>query len=273
MILGSTPPSVTVRQYIDGRYGQIHCRVARPGVGSSNRPIVAFHLTPYSGAIYETVLPLLGRDRFVVAPDTPGFGLSDPPAPYPEIADYAAAMGDVIDALGLSDVDLLGYHTGSVIGVELARQRPMQVHRLTLISAPLFTREELAKRMASWVSNSTPVGNGDLDNWLRTAIHWSMPSRTPEMILRVLADRLRHPAISWWGYRAVYRYPLAERLRVNGHELLLLNPQDDLCEYTLRAESLGNPLIEMRELEGWSHGFLDLCSEAFCELVLEYFDR
>ena len=46
------------------------------------------------------------------------------PAP-PEILDYAQAMGDLIDALGFSGpVDLMGYHTGSKIAVELALLRP-----------------------------------------------------------------------------------------------------------------------------------------------------
>jgi len=125
------------RAYAEGRYGQVHYRIARP-VAPATRPLVCFHLSPVSGVVYERFLASMGQDRVCVAPDTPGYGQSDPPPGPPSIADLAAALGGLIDSLGLGEVDLMGYHTGSKIAVELALQRPAQVRHLVLIAAPVY---------------------------------------------------------------------------------------------------------------------------------------
>ena len=63
----------------------------------------------------------IGRDRFVVAPDTPGFGMSDPPPGPREIGDFADVMHDFIAEIGLGMVDVMGYHTGSLTGAAAAQ--------------------------------------------------------------------------------------------------------------------------------------------------------
>lgn len=79
-------------------------------------PLILFHMSPYSGVIYENLMADLGRDRVVIAVDTPGFGNSDAPLVPPTIQQYAAAMGDLLDGLKLRGVDVMGYHTGSKLG-------------------------------------------------------------------------------------------------------------------------------------------------------------
>ena len=101
------------RAYVDGRYGQTDHRFSEPPERSGKRPLLLFHMSPYSSLIYENFVLEMGKDRLTIAIDTPGFGASDAPPPLPEIADYAAAMGDVMGRLDLRDVDLMGYHTGS----------------------------------------------------------------------------------------------------------------------------------------------------------------
>jgi pimeloyl-ACP methyl ester carboxylesterase len=106
------------RGYVRCRFGQLHVR--RAGRRSARPPLLMFHQVPNSGQIFEPVLPLLSADRLVLAPDTPGYGMSDP-APDPQtIGAYADAMGDAIAALKLGRVDLVGYHTGAAIAAELA---------------------------------------------------------------------------------------------------------------------------------------------------------
>ena len=98
--------TVPVRKgYGVGRFGQIHYRISQPALAAGHTPLLCFHMSPNSGRIYETFLKHMGADRFVVAPDTPGFGDSDAPATQPDIADYAAAMGDLMDALGFAAVE------------------------------------------------------------------------------------------------------------------------------------------------------------------------
>ena len=157
MAFWRTPPGVR-RAYADGRFGQIHYRIAKPATATDRTPLVCFHLSPNSGRVYGLWLAEMGKDRISVAPDTPGFGESDPPPTPPEIADYAAAMGELIDHLGFDQVDVMGYHTGSRTCVEIAQQRPKQVRRIILVSAPTYSDEELAtqyKTMGTPASDET----------------------------------------------------------------------------------------------------------------------
>ena len=111
------------RDYATGRFGQMHYRYARPATPTGKRPLLMFHMSPYSSFIYEIFAGEMGRDRLAIAIDTPGFGASDPTPAAPEIGDYAGAMEELLDALDLAEVDVMGYHTGSKIAVELARMR------------------------------------------------------------------------------------------------------------------------------------------------------
>ena len=107
-----------VRQYLGSRFGQLHLRIARPSSASSRRPVVCFHLSPVSGAIYENLLAELGHDRVALAPDTPGYGASDGPAQPPSIEDYAATMGEMLAALqqALQDHGLAVSDRGNLSG-------------------------------------------------------------------------------------------------------------------------------------------------------------
>ena len=104
---------------------------------------MCFHLSPKSGRVYDTFLAEMGRDRFCLAPDTPGLGASDGPPRPPDISDYARCFAALLDVVGVESVDLMGYHTGSKIAVELALQKPERVRHLVLISSPIYPGAEL----------------------------------------------------------------------------------------------------------------------------------
>ena len=93
---------------------------------------MCFHASPLSGQSYEHFLEIIGQDRLAIAPDTPGYGMSDAPDQPINISDYAAAMVHLLDKLGITETDLMGYATGSFIAAELARQRPDMVRRILL---------------------------------------------------------------------------------------------------------------------------------------------
>ncbi|MCS7001854.1 MAG: alpha/beta hydrolase, partial [Dehalococcoidia bacterium] len=92
--------TVVRRAYIDNVYGQLHYRYAFPERPTA-RPLICFHLSPGSGRMYAPLLAAMAIDRVALAPDTPGFGESDPPPAPPTIADYAHAMDVFLDSLGL----------------------------------------------------------------------------------------------------------------------------------------------------------------------------
>ena len=259
------------RHYIDGRFGQMHFYLAEFKVEERPMPLICFHMSPYSGMVYEPLLAVIGASRPAIAVDTPGFGNSSPPDHPPTIADYSRAMGDFIDTLDFPQVDVMGYHTGSLIAVELARQRPTLVHRIVMVSAPIWTEEERAAASPLTEPRVISEDGADLERMWQQAVHWSMEGRTPEMIGRIFPERLVNPEIIHWGHVAARKYPLQEKLPQLQQPILVLNPEDDLCQQTRRAaDHLQHPESRVHELPGWSHGFLDLKPEEAADIILGF---
>ena len=257
------------RGYSRGRFGQIHYRIAKPQGEPGQAPLLCLHSSPNSGRIYETFLRSIGTDRTAVAADTPGYGDSDPPPEAPTISDYATAMGDLIDAMAFESVDVIGYHTGSLTSVELALQRPEQVRRVIMISAPVFTEEELEANRAEFAPVQLTKDGSHLEKAWSSHVYWAMPGWTLDHVATQFPDALRRPAISWWGFNAAFSYPLAEKLPQVRQPLLVLNPEDDLHAQTQRAKTLlANGRIH--DLPAWGHGFLDIHTEQAAGLVRDF---
>ena len=98
--------------------GERRVMVRRAGSGP---PVVLLHESPRSSAAFIPMIEALAERFTVIAPDTPGYGGSDPLDLHrPQIADYADALKEVMDALGLERAALFGRHTGAAIAIEFA---------------------------------------------------------------------------------------------------------------------------------------------------------
>jgi pimeloyl-ACP methyl ester carboxylesterase len=228
------------RGYFESRYGQLHVHNAIPPGGGfeEGTSLLCLHKSPLSGRMFERFLALAGRDRSVYAPDLPGFGDSDPPPSRPAIVDYAAAIGDFLDTMRFRQIDVLGYHTSSLIAAELAITRPKQVRRLVLVSVPLLTEAERDS-----LRRVPPAVPGALDGahlageWQRVADGYG--SGAPlELVTDAFVEKLRngpHPA--WLGHAAM-QYAVRERLSLITQQVLMMRPKDDLWDATLRAREV-----------------------------------
>jgi pimeloyl-ACP methyl ester carboxylesterase len=78
-------------------------------------------------------LDLLAKDRRVVAPSHPGFGQSSLPDWLDCIDDIAHIYLELMDRVGLTRTDLVGFSIGGWIAAELATKVPERVSRLVLI--------------------------------------------------------------------------------------------------------------------------------------------
>ena len=102
--------------YVDGRFGQIHYAECGQGI-----PLVLLHQSPTDMVQFDRVMePLARRGIRAIAIDLPGFGTSDVPDHPPTIPEYAHIVPAVLDALGIRGANLLGHHTGAIIGTEVA---------------------------------------------------------------------------------------------------------------------------------------------------------
>ncbi|HEX5820273.1 MAG TPA: alpha/beta fold hydrolase [Solirubrobacterales bacterium] len=112
--------------YVDA--AGLRLRVGRRGAG---RPLL---LITGIGAHLEMWAPLVRfvEDRELIAFDPPGAGLSERPRLPLRMRGLARVVADLLDALGLERVDVLGYSFGGALAQELARRAPDRVRRLVL---------------------------------------------------------------------------------------------------------------------------------------------
>lgn len=258
------------RAYADGPFGQLHFRRAGPaGVRS---PLLLLHPCPGSGYIFEAFMDEMGRDRTVIAPDLPGYGGSDAPASPPGVPGYAGALLDLEATLGLGVFDIMGYHAGGSIGVEMARQQPNAVRKIVMIGAamlPAAERADIARRFMVLGPDERAAAFGT--NWpaFKTTF-WKMgpdPTRTWNIYL----DAQKNPEASAWGIRAAVDYDVGAGLSSIAQPVLVLNPDDDLSEYTPHAASvLKNGRVQ--NLPTWTHGMLDAKTAEVAALVRGFLD-
>jgi pimeloyl-ACP methyl ester carboxylesterase len=97
----------------------LHVTSTPPNAGAppSKPALVCLPMSPRSGRDFDELAGLLARNRWVHAPDLPGYGGSDAPPAPPSLEDYAAALIEgiyVLDPLRRNaQVDILGQHTGA----------------------------------------------------------------------------------------------------------------------------------------------------------------
>lgn len=259
------------RTYIDGRWGQVHVRIA-PGPAEAP-PLLMLHQTPKSGWIWEPLFDQLSQGRTLIAPDTPGYGASDGPGAPVTIEDYAAEMLALMDALAAHGVapggafDAMGYHTGSLTASALANLAPDRVRRLVLVSLGALTGEEKAAWLAHMPEQPPLAADGShlIDMWRmidgftdpRASLRWKQDS---------LTENLRSGAGFYHGYRAVAAHDFFESLRRLEQPVLILNPEDDLWRETQRAATLP-PYGSVVELPGCGHGLFDIEADRIAALV------
>jgi pimeloyl-ACP methyl ester carboxylesterase/catechol 2,3-dioxygenase-like lactoylglutathione lyase family enzyme len=258
------------RKFVDYRYGQLHVREARPLRESASQPaLLLFHQTPLSGRLYDSVLPLLAEDRVVYAVDTPGYGESDPPPRPLSIEQYAEAIGDFVATIP-GQVDVMGYHTGVLLSMELARTMPAKVRRAVLVSIPMFSDEV----RADYEPNRDPIDSEG--NYLATMWQSRMNARADgqsiERVAQLVAEKQRAGTRSWWSGPAIFAYDTRSRLQEIKQPVMVLAPADTLHQGTLEATALLSD-AHLRDMPEVEYGFFDTQPERVAKIVLEFLDE
>lgn len=256
--VGAETPSVSVkRAYVDGPFGQIHLRQTVDQPEAAGVPLVLFHPTAMSSDYYRIFMPAAGRNRHVVALDTPGYGESDPPPEPATIEALASSLVEGLEALGLfrngGKIDVLGVHTGTLVAVEVALQRPDQVRRVMLSGVPLFEGKEREERRTQLVERYTALDKEDASHierfWIST-----VEKRRPEMSFKRAAehayDQYRAGQRFWWAFLGVMNYDTSMKLASLRQPVLILNIHDNLETHNRRsAELIKNAtLVDLPEL-------------------------
>ncbi len=244
--------------YVDGPYGQIHFHLAHPASGPGQKaPVAFFHQNPKSAEEYRPLLEVVGRDRLVVAFDTPGYGESDRPDTPPDMVGLANAMAMALEGLNLGPdklgpVDVFGFHTGVFIASELALQRPDMVRRVVMSGIAYRSPEYRAETLASLPEGKSLPEDGTfvLSRW-----HLIVTKRAEGVSLdraaKVFLEDIHSLDKSWYAYKAVWTYVPEDRFPQLKQPVLVLQPHELLTEETLRAQKEilpGSDLIELPEI-------------------------
>jgi len=203
--------------YADTRHGQVHyVESVEPGVGQpagSDTAVLLLHQTPRSWDEYRDVLPLLAARHRVIAPDTLGFGSSDSPAGPWSIELFADGVEDLVGALGLGRLSVVGHHTGGVIGLELAARRPELVTALVLSGVPYVDAPRRAAVSGQPSIDGVPIsddGSHYQALWNKRVSFY--PVDRPDLLHRLVRDAVRvHDRVEE-GHLAVNAYRMEERI-------------------------------------------------------------
>lgn len=227
------------RRFADLSFGQMHYRIAGEGP-----TLLLLHASPGSSKQLEPLMRELAVSRRVIAPDTPGNGDSDPlPQEQPAIGDYARAMHELLDTLGIARVDAYGSHTGACIAAELAIVDPGRVGRVIQDGIGIFSPDEQREYVEHYAKPFPP----DLDGaYLMRAFTfcrdqylffpWYARNRAKRRdsglasaqslhvwLVEVLKAATTYPL----AYRAAFSYPAALRLPLVQQPVLCMAAADD----------------------------------------------
>ncbi|QYU66221.1 alpha/beta hydrolase [Leptolyngbya sp. 15MV] len=106
--------------------------------------LLMVHQSPRSSAEYSALMEQWGAHFTCVAPDTPGFGQSDPLPDEPEITDFADALAEFLTTLGVQRCAAYGFHSGGIILVTALKRHPQLFSCLAIGGYAIWTAEEMA---------------------------------------------------------------------------------------------------------------------------------
>lgn len=254
------------KSYVDIADGQIHVR-HRPGIGT---PVLFLHQTASSGAMWDKVIERWEGGHPLHAIDTPGFGGSFDPPGAPTMADYAGWAIDSADALGFDHFHIVGHHTGSAIGLEIAAAQPGRVASLALIGPAPLTADERKAFAAKLGHAFPPTRSGAylLKNWEYLRVGGA--DRDIALLHREMVDMLRAWASRPHAYAAAWSQDSAPLIRGLTCPAVAIAARDDiLFPYLGRLAAL-RPDIDRIVLEVGANFEPDLAADALTAVLLRH---
>lgn len=236
--------------YADTHLGQLHHADAGEGP-----PILLLHQTPRSLDEFAEVQPLLATDRRVVAMDMYGFGMSAKPSGPQSIEQYAEGALALLDALGITTVDVLGHHTGAYVAAELAAAVPHRVRSL-IQSGAGFASADYRARPPHAVDVAPIAEDGS-----HLGVLWSQrrpvyPAGRPDLLDRFIRDALAPGVDPHEGHVACRRYVQEDRIGLVTCPVLVLAQTADPHSYprteTLAGAFVNAAAVEVVRIEGGS---------------------
>src|SRR5690606_30055944 len=123
-------------------------------------PLLLIHGFPSSSRSFRNVIGPLERECFVIAPDLPGFGASEP-MEEPSFARFADKMQELLASLEVRSFHLYLHDYGAAVGLHLATRAPHSIRSLI-------------------VQNANAHDSGLGPQWSATRAFWNEPTSERE---------------------------------------------------------------------------------------------
>jgi pimeloyl-ACP methyl ester carboxylesterase len=138
--------------------GRRRVHYLRAGSGPA---LALLHASPCSAKVMLPLLPVFGEKFTALAFDTPGFGLSDKlPRPAPTVEDFADALAETLEALGIEQVATYGRHTGASIAVEFAARHPQRCAMALADGFAVFSKRYSDQELDRYLEPIVPSFDG-----------------------------------------------------------------------------------------------------------------
>ena len=149
---------------VAGPGGERRVHYRRCGRGPA---LLMVHQSPRSSAEYEPLLRAWGEHFTCIAPDTPGFGESDPLSdPAADIDAFADALIAFLDAAGLPLIGAYGFHSGGIILLAALRRAPRRFTGIAVGGYAVWTPAERTLFADGYLPPFLPQPYGEHLTWL-----------------------------------------------------------------------------------------------------------
>lgn len=241
--------------------GATHYRMLSDGSLQSRQaaPFLLIHQTPFGLAEWVDVQPLLASSgRTVIAPDNPGYGMSDAPAAPLTVAQLADNLVALLDQLRVQNVIVVGHHTGAAIAASFAARHAQRTAAVILHGCPLYTAEERAERLARPARAFEPQADGSHLTDMFRAIHAVSGQRSEALVTSTWATLgacLAGPDTQ--TYKAVFANDMSlDIARIRAPTLVLTDRADILHAKDLQVAALRGDFALEEFSEGGSFSLM-----------------
>ena len=154
--------------FVPIRHLQYHVR--QWGSPSTDQaPLVLVHGWMDVAASWQFMVDALQADRWIIAPDWRGFGLTREPGPAPDsywFADYLADLDLLLDHFAQArQVDLVGHSMGGNVAMMYGGVRPERIRRLVNLEGfglPATKPAQAPGRYAKWIDEIKSLHAGEM---------------------------------------------------------------------------------------------------------------
>lgn len=251
MILSAAPTAPPLRT-ADAQLGEglrLHYLEQGPTDGHA---VLMLHGISDSSFSFSRVLPLLPHTLRAIVPDMRGHGDSDRPVRSYSMDEFALDALELLDALEVPRVTLVGHSMGSFIARRVAAFAPARVERLVLIGAGPSGQNAALRELAAEIDTlSDPV---DPEFVHRFQVATSSDQLPREFLERVVSESRKLPARVWQAsiHGLAHYTPVEHRIEC---DTLILGGELDPVFSTAEQHALADriPNARLRLYDGVGH--------------------